>query len=336
MKREACYSHRDILLAEWLYEDGIGEERAILIENGRIIEARIWRHDGVKAGLVTQAKLVKQLVAGKRGIARIDDGSELLVSPLPPGVCEGGTMKIEVTRAAIDEKSRFKLALARPAQGKPVSPAQNLAAQIGAHTPCRAHQPDRFAEAGWHEVIEEARSGVAVFPGGTLQIFVTPAMTLIDIDGDLPPLPLSIAAASAAADAIRRLDIQGMIGIDFPGVADKAERTSIAQAFGAAMAGPYERTAINGFGFLQLVRKRRGPSLLELVQYRRTIATAAALLRHAERDARTGPLALVAQPAVVALLETRQDWTSELTRRTGRPVILRADAALANGGYYAA
>jgi Ribonuclease E/G family len=322
-------------LAEWLYEDGIGEERAILVQQGQIIEARILPHDGVKAGLVAQAQLVKQVIAGKRGIAKLPDGAEVLLSPLPAGLTEGGSLIVEVTRAAIDEKSRFKLPLARPAIDKSPQPAPGLRERIGDMTLCHAHGADRFVEYGWHEVAEEARSGEVSFTGGSLLISVTPAMTLIDVDGALPPLPLALTAAKAAAEAIRRLDIQGMIGIDFPGVADKSERLAVAEAFDAAMTGPFERTAINGFGFLQLVKRRTGPSLLEILQHRRVRGHTNELLRMAERDARTGPLTLAAHPAVIALLESRPEWLAELGKRTGRAVSLRADPKLAIGGYYA-
>jgi hypothetical protein len=322
-------------LAEWLYEDGIGEERAILIEQGRIIEARILPHDGVKAGLIAPARLVKQIIPRKRGIARFEGGADVLLSPIPAGVTEGETLIVEVTRAAIDEVSRFKLPLARPAQDKGAQVSPSLKQIIGEASVCHAHAPDRFAEHGWHEIIEEASSGVVAFSGGSLLICLTPAMTLIDVDGELPPLALALAAAKAAALAIRRLDIQGMIGIDFPGVADKSERLMVAKALDAAMSGPYESTAINGFGFLQLVKRRTGPSLLEMMQHGQVSRIAASALRMAERDRRTGPMALAAHPTIIRALAARTDWTAELARRAGREVSLRADPKMAIGGYYA-
>jgi Ribonuclease G/E len=322
-------------LANWIYEDGIGEERAILVGRGRIIEARIEPRGLVKAGLVANAQFVKQLVAGKRGIARLDGGAELMLSPLPAGLTEGASLVVEVTRAAIDERSRFKLPLARAVLQKALQPAPKLIERIGDARICHAHQPDRFAEYGWNEVIEEARSGHVGFAGGSLLISVTPAMTLIDIDGELPAKDLAHSAANSAAEAIRRLDIQGMIGIDFPNVVDKAERQAVAETFDSAMTGPFERTAINGFGFLQLVKRRTGPSLPEMMQYRRSRSYAMELLRFAERDNRPGPLNLAAHPATIKQLEARVDLLAELTKRTGRTVSLRADPKLSTGGYYA-
>src|SRR3546814_3730244 len=83
------------------------------------------------------------------------------------------------------------------------------------------------------------------FAGGALRISLTPAMTLIDIDGDLPPAELARTGAEAAGAAIRRLDITGSIGIDLPTMGSKAERQNAAEALDAALPPPFERTAIN-------------------------------------------------------------------------------------------
>ena len=326
-------------MTEWLYEEGIGEARAILVEQGRIVEARVERQGGIRAGLVAEAKLVKQLVAGKRGIAQLEDRSELLLSPLPKGIAEGASLMIEVRRAAISEQTRFKLPLAKPAPDKSPTLAPTLLEVIEAeHIPvcqCFAHEEDHFAQAGWYEVIEEARSGQVEFTGGSLIISITPAMALIDVDGDLPPLPLALTSAQAAALAIRRLDLQGSIGIDFPGLGSKADRQAVAETFDTAMTGDFERTAVNGFGFLQLVKRRSGPSLPEILQGSLMRGHVLELLRRAERDRGTGALQLVGHPAIVKKLEKHPGWIEELGRRTGRAVSLRADPKLAIGGAYA-
>src|SRR3546814_19771129 len=95
------------------------------------------------------------------------------------------------------------------------------------------------------------------FAGGALRISLTPAMTLIDIDGDLPPAELARTGAEAAGAAIRRLDITGSIGIDLPTMGSKAERQNAAEALDAALPPPFERTALNGFGFMQRSEARR-------------------------------------------------------------------------------
>ncbi len=325
-------------MAEWLYEDGIGEERAILIDKGRIVTAHIERKGGVKSGLIAKAQLTKQLLAGKRGIATLDTGAEVLLTPLPYGLTEGGSVTVAIIREAIREDTRFKLPLARACPDAMPCPAPSLLERIGgdgvAVKQCRSHEADHFEAAGWSEVIEEARTGRVAFASGALLIAVTPAMTLIDVDGDAPPLTLALDAAKAAGQAILRLGIQGSIGIDFPNLAAKADRISVAEMIDEAMTVPCERTGVNGFGFLQIVTRRQRPSLLELVQGDRTSTPMFALLRHAERDKGTGLMTLVAHPAVIERISAHPALLQQLAARCGRAVALRADPALDMGGGY--
>jgi hypothetical protein len=338
-----CWRLVILLVSQWLYEDGIGEERAILLQKGRIITVYIERHDGIKAGLIAKAQLTKILVPGKRGIVKLDTGEqELLLSPIPAGLTEGASLMIAVTREAVREALqdhvRYKLPLAKAAPDTQPQNAPRLIDRIGAGALpvrlCHSHEADYFEEAGWGEVMEEARSGKVDFATGSLLIAATPAMTLIDVDGDAPPLPLSLAAATATAQAIQRLGIQGSIGIDFPNLSDKVDRQAVAEVFDAAMIGPFERTAVNGFGFLQLITRRQRPSLLELMQGNAVQAHLMALLRRAERDRGAGPMALVAHPAITAQLSARADWMEQLAKRTGRRMTLQSDPALDMGGGY--
>ena len=157
-------------------------------------------------------------------------------------------------------------------------------------------------------------------------------MTLIDVDGTLSPGELALAGAPAAARAIRRHGIGGSIGIDLPTVEGKAQRQAIAEAFDAELPQPFERTAVNGFGFMQVVRPRRRASLLELASERAPFE-ARALLRRAAYET-PGAKTLVAHPAVIALLKSRSDWLDELARQVGGAVTLRSEASLPiHGGY---
>lgn len=322
-------------MAEWLYEDGIGEERAIYVDGGKIIAARIERHGEIKPGMVASAQLVARLVAQTRGIVRFADGAEALLSPLPKGLNEGASLTVEVVRAAIAETGRFKLPVVRAALSKADRDAPTLLDQIGrSFTKCHAHEDDRFETLGWSELLDEARTGLVAFNGGALQIALTPAMTLIDVDGDLAPAELARSAATAAAQAIRRLDLQGNIGIDFPTLEAKADRQAAVVAFGAAMTGSFEHTAINGFGFMQILTRRTRQSIPEMLQHRPVLAEALGLLRRAERDRGVGGLGLVACPAVMGLVAAHPAWIGLLARRTGRAVSLRTDPQLAIGAGY--
>jgi hypothetical protein len=154
-------------------------------------------------------------------------------------------------------------------------------------------------------------------------------MTLFDVDGALPPAELAIAGAAAAARAIRRFGIGGSIGVDLPTLASKAERLAAAAAIDALLPQPFERTAVNGFGFIQIVRRRERPSLPELLQSDPVGAAARFLLRRAERATGAGERVIAAAPAVIARIEANRPWIDQIERRIGARAILRADPALA-------
>ena len=311
-------------MPEWLVERGIGETRAALVENGEIIEARIELDGTVPAGSLIKARLVNHGVEGRNAIAVTEGGGEYMLPRGAPGISQGATLTIEVTREAIPGTEPWKLPLARVSSDRPKE-AHSLA-KLGARELVFPAPSDELAEAGWNDLVDQARTGEITFAGGELRISPTAAMTLIDVDGYLPPEQLAVLGAGEAALAIRRLDIGGSIGIDLPTSRTKVARQSAAQAIDAALAQPFERTAVNGFGFIQIVRPRRHASLIELAQDRPSFE-ARALLR---RIAIEGPGAkrLVAHPAVIAIFEDRSDWLETLARQVGGTVDLRADANL--------
>ena len=318
-------------MAEWLYEEGIGENRAILIEDGRIIEAAIELPGGVFAGTVAEARLIGILVPGRRGLASLPGGEEAVVEPLPAGLTEGQSLRVEIVREAIPEPGRPKLAKARATQDAArAGPA--LYERIGRPGARPSHGRDRFEEAGWSELLEEAASGEIAFPGGALRMSLTPAMTLFDVDGTLAPNELAAAGAAAAARAIRRFGIGGSIGIDLPTLPSRADRQRAAEALDSMLPPPFERTAVNGFGFLQVVRRRERASVAEIVQHDPVGAAARALLRGAERVPGAGERTLRAAPAVIARIEANPAWIDALARRVGAPVRLRAEPSLPISG----
>ncbi len=115
-------------------------------------------------------------------------------------------------------------------------------------------------------MIDCVRTGHWPFAGGALWVDATPAMVLIDIDGEGDALALAKAGAEAAVAVIRRCDIGGSIGIDFPSLPDRAGRLAIDAAVDAVLPQPFERTAVNGFGFMQIIRRRARPSLIEQIR----------------------------------------------------------------------
>jgi hypothetical protein len=154
-------------------------------------------------------------------------------------------------------------------------------------------------------------------------------MTVIDIDGPGDPAALAEAAAVAVAAAVRRFDLQGSIGVDFPRLEGKAPRTRLGELLDAHLPAPFERTAVNGFGFVQIVRPRLRPSFVEAV--RAPGFAALELLRRAARGA-PGNRTLVAPPAIIAWLEARPALLATLGGSVGGVVGLQPDASLGSSG----
>ena len=303
-------------MPEWLVERGIGETRYALVENGEIVEARIELEGVIPAGTKLTATLVK---TGRNGIARDDRDNEYLLPGGAAGITEGAGLELVVTRSAIPGSEPWKRPLGRVANGaEAVDP---LPARVGA------------LPSDWDELIDEARSGSVRFRGGELRISPTPAMTLIDVDGTLRAQDLALAGAKAAARAILRLDIGGSIGIDLPTISGKAERQAVGEAVDDILPKPFERTAMNGFGFLQVVRPRRRASLIELAQDR-AMFEARALLRRASLEP-PGAKCLAAHPAVIVVLSARPEWLETLGGQVGGAISLRPDATLPISGGYA-
>ena len=185
-----------------------------------------------------------------------------------------------------------------------------------------SHQPDDLEAAGWSELLDEAVTGEIGFGPGVLRMTPTPAMTLFDVDGSPPHEPLSIAAARAVAQAILRHGIGGSIGIDFPTLEGKAPRQAVAEALDATLPLPFERTAVNGFGFLQIVRPRPRASIPERLGIDPIGARARALLRQWEREPPgPAPVHRLPGPLYDRLMAT-PEWRDAIARRTGRPLQL--------------
>ncbi|WP_347304399.1 ribonuclease [Croceibacterium sp. TMG7-5b_MA50] len=318
-------------MAEWLVEQGIAEERAILLADDEV-RAAAWRwDDGLQAGLVADAVLVHRTKGARRGTARFADGAEALVDRLPADAAEGATIRLEVTRPAMGERGRTKLARARPSD-LAVRPAPTLARQLGGRI---VH---RFPAGLWDELLAEAFAGEVGFAGGSLVLYATPAMVLVDVDGTLPALALAQGAVAPLAATLHRLDLGGPVGIDFPSLDAKADRRMVDEALGVALADwPHERTAANGFGFVQIVSRLVRPSLLHRAQLQPAQSAARWLLRRAEVAGEGGMAGGVVQlachPAVAAQLQP--DWLAELARRSGRRVEVAPDPRLAIGAPHA-
>lgn len=330
--------------SEWIYEPGIGENRAACIQDGAITKIRVERAtDGAPAGTIALARLLPRATA-PLPLVRLADGEEAVLRAVPPGVSEGRDILVEITRSALSEADVRKRALSRVAAEGTAPHRATLLTTLTALSsatgiPVRTlhpHQPDALEAAGWSEWLESARTGIIPFTGGLLRLSLTPAMAVFDVDGTLPPAQLALAGASAAARAIFALGLAGNIVIDLPTMAGKAERIAAADAIDAGLPLPFERTAVNGYGLIQIIRPRTGASIAERQQFARIESAALALLRRAQRACSgasqtggTAPLTLVAAPALIAWLTAHPALIDALAAACARQIVLQADAARA-------
>jgi hypothetical protein len=317
-----------LILAEWLIEHGIGEDRALLIDGDKVLAAMLHWPGEVFAGQRLRIRLASRVKGSNRALAITESGVEVLLDRVPDSVSEGSDVDIILTRAPMAERGRLKRAQGRIAIGHE-NTASSPFDELG-----NTHVVRSLPHSLWEDVWHAASQGNVSFAGGSLTFSTTPAMTLIDVDGEGSPKDLALAAIPALAQGIRQFDLGGSIGVDFPTISDKAGRRAIDRALDEALADfPHERTAMNGFGFVQLVARLEGPSLLHRAAHSRTEAAARFVLRQAERVEGAGALLLTIHPAIKTRLKDK--WLEELARRTGREVRIATDPTLALEGGFA-
>lgn len=322
-------------MVEWRYEAGIGEERAALIDaDGSVLEAFIepdtprLRTDSVVEG--TFAK-----TPDRRGIVTVGAHEALIANP-PKVWTEGERVCIRIVREALPERGDVKRAVAVATDEAPRE-APSLLARIEATGVAIQTQarfgPSILADTDWGDLIATATGAPVDFDVGRLHVEPTRALTVIDVDGWGDVAVLAVRSAAVAARTIRRLGIAGQIVIDFPSV-DAATRAAATAAFDAELPKPFERTALGGFGLLQVVRPRVRPSLIELVRLDPTGFWARIALDGA-RALQPGAHRLVVSPAVADWLEARHDLLAVLGRHLGGIVRLRSEATSPNWTWYA-
>ena len=310
----------------------------MLVDGDDVLAAKLIWPGAPNPGSTVKAQLTSKPSGSRRGIARLEDGTEIQLDRIGREHTEGAAIWVEITRAPVAERGRLKRALGRVRDTRAVEETLERGGQLNTDGFC---YPLPFAEdfrqlprgetldGRWDEVWQTANGGQIEFDGGSVLVSTTPAMTLIDVDGHLSPRELSLAAIPAIRRALLWFDIGGNIGIDFPTIEAKKERKAVDEALGAALDDwPHERTAMNGFGFVQLIARLEGPSLLHRFATSRTGMCARYALRVAERAEGTGPVLLLRiHPALKAKL--KPEWLDELRRRTGREVRIETEGGLA-------
>jgi hypothetical protein len=302
-----------------LIETAPGATRALVLDGETVVEAHLARDDEpLPVGLVAPARLIER--QGARGTVVIA-GGEALLEPAPADWRQGESRLAEVVRAARSDGVRGKQARVVAHDG-PARPAPTLAQRLASHAVehVSPYDADRLAAAGWNEIVEEAQTGRIDFPGGQLLMADTPGMLVIDVDGAGDLARLAEQAARAVAAAIRRHGIGGPVVVDFPSLGGRGPRAAVDAILAEALPAPFEKTAMNGFGLVQIIRPRTRLSLPE--QARRPGFAALELLRRAMRL--TGAVTISGPPVVTEWLAQRPALTDELARLTGGPVTLAA------------
>jgi hypothetical protein len=302
-----------------LVEAAPGATRALVLDGDTVVEAHIARADDpLPVGLIAPARLADR----RQGVVVLA-GAEAQLAPVPADWPEGQTRLVEVLRPARPDGVRDKQARVTAHDG-PARPAPDLATRLAtaghAVTPVPAHGPDVLADSGWDAVVEEALSGRVEFPGGRLLVAPTPAMLVIDVDGTGDLARLAEAAARAVAALIRRHGIGGPVVVDFPSLGGRAPRAVVDAILAETLPPPFEKTAMNGFGLVQIIRPRRQLSLLENV--RQPGFAALELLRRAQRL--VGPVQIEAQTNVIDWLAAHPALIADCARLTGGTLALQA------------
>jgi ribonuclease G len=357
-----------------LWDAGPGEIRTGLVEDGTLTEFRIIRQRRQQAlyaaGEHYTARIIENLGRGKARVTLGGDVEALLEQA--PKLPQGALLAVEMTRAPVPEPGRWKNAIvrARPDVASEWNAGwhfskepwetylleakqhvdtiicndvlgKNEVIQItGLNGPMVDVQPDQISDADFESLIDAAVTGEFPIEGGMLSIERTRAMTVIDIDGSGDPLALNLAAAREIPRLLRLLDIGGQVGIDFLALPDRKARLAVDAALAEACAplGQHERTAINGFGFAQIVRPRTGPSIPEILcgttPGRLSLESRAiALLRDAGRSIGHGKRQLVAPPAIIDLIRSWPEETLALQSSLGVAIELVSDSAATGYGH---
>lgn len=333
---------------EWLIEALPGERRAALANGDTLVELRLLREeaDPVQTGAIFAARL-RRKTGPKRGVVDLGGGREAFLQPLPPELAEGRLVFVEIVRPALPEPGKVKLPHCRPAlpeQAQPgiTQPGLVASAPLWEPTGAPVRAVQRLpAELGVEEALDAAVSGEVSFPGGLLTLERTRAGLVIDVDGSGPPLDVNVAAARAIARLLRLYAIGGPVMIDFLTGGAKTDRVTVAEAFDAAAKGdptPYERTAINGYGLMQVIRPRPGPSVIDLLCGTRrnqwsADSLALRLIREAIDARGAGVRRIVAQPDVIAVLKNWPDVLARAAAAAGARIDLLADPQIPGYGH---
>lgn len=342
-----------------LIEENIGETRAAVVENGRIVELHLerWSEQNRRAveGEVYRGRVRKVEMALNAAFVDLGVGEEGFLpfgkSGRPKGMHEGAAVKVRIAREAYDEKgpNLALIALEDGAAPECLEPAPILAQRlVRAFGDAEAVWADE-SELDLDEAFDEALSpSVAIPGGGSLYIEQTRALVAIDVDADGRKAQgnaaklsqqLNMSAAKEAARQVRLRGLGGLVAIDFVHMRAQPDRKATEQALRQAFRrdrAKVDVAPLSQFCIGELARQRRGRSLAELVLDKRGEPTVETEALRALREAvvalshsRKASVTVKAGEAVFAWLEGDQiGWREAWAERLGPlPVLQRDDAA---------
>jgi len=336
MKHARCCVHRVIRLTDIWRDDAPGERRAAVVEDGNIVEIHIQRDALWALGECGVGRIDRKTPSGAYVVA--DDGSALLLRG-KTNALEGARVMFEVTREAISEPGRIKPPeiILRDSAGNPLIGKDALwdarLASLG----------QSAINASIAEGIDVAIAGQSQLGDVTISFQRTKAGLVFDIDGIGDAFAINLVAASEIARLLRLYQVGAMALIDFVSMESKAQRTQIAEAFDAASVldpRSFERTAINGYGMMQVVRARPRPSVLDQLFGTRIAALsdetqAYWLLRAVAQSSGFGARTVTTRPEVATLLQSERwaAWRAQAVRLAGADMQVVVDEKAAGYGH---
>ncbi|WP_397582633.1 ribonuclease E/G [Sphingorhabdus sp.] len=327
---------RVIRLTEIWRDDAPGERRAAFVNNGNIVEIHIQRDALWILGEYGAGRIDRKTPSGAYVIA--DDNSELLLRG-KMGLPEGARIMFEVTREAIAEPGRHKppeIILREGVHEAPIDKDALWDARM-------ASLGQSVTNASIAEGFDVAIAGQSQIGDVTISFQRTKAGLVFDIDGIGDAFAINMIAATEIARLLRLYQVGAMVLIDFVSMESKAQRTQIAEAFDAASLAdprPFERTAINGYGMMQVMRARPRPSILDHLFGTRIAALsdetqAYWLLRAVAESRGFGVRSVTARPEVATLLQSERlsAWRAGAVRLAGADMVVVADEKVTGYGH---
>ncbi len=314
-----------------------GERRAALIENGAVVEVHLQRDLYFALGEACAGRIDRKTPSG--AYIKTESGDEVLVrrNAKQP---EGSRVDFEITREPICEPGRAKPAEAKLLDAIPIVNA-NRDQLWEARLKTTGELPCRTADVS--AAFDVALAGASQVDDVTISFQRTKAGLVFDVDGFGDALVINLVAAKEIARLLRLYQVGGMTMIDFVGAESKDARNAVALAFDSAAAAdsrPFERSSVNGFGLMQVVRARPRPSVLDQLFGTRIAALSAEtqalwLLKEASCSSGFGLRTITATADVANLLTSSKwvDFLGQCKQQMGADLAIVADNSITGYGH---